>query len=131
GTAYHAFGAGSQRPNSTGVSAGLDGRPQDRLQSWFDKRQFTNPEPFTLGNVGRTLSDVRTDGLNQWDFSASRRFPIFGERVSLEYRAFFRNVLNHADFAHPERNFNSPDFARVTATAVPARQVQMEMRLRF
>ena len=131
GTPYHTFGAGSQRPNSTGKSAALDLRPQDRLNSWFDTKQFTNPEPFTLGNVGRTLPDVRTDGLNQWDFSILRRFNVIRERVSLEYRAFFRNLLNHADFAHPERNFTSPDFGRVTATAVPSRQLQMELRLRF
>jgi len=131
GTAHHAFGAGVQRPNSTGVSASKTGRAQDRLTAWFDTKQFTNPEPFTLGNLGRVLPDVRTDGLTQWDFSILRRFPILREDIGLEYRAFFRNLLNHADFAHPERNFTSPDFGRVTATAVPARQVQMELRLRF
>lgn len=131
GTPYHAFGAGAQRPNSTGVSAGKDGHAQDRLRQWFDTRQFTNPEPFTLGNLGRTLPDVRTDGLSQWDFSVLRRFPVWGERIGLEYRAFFRNLLNAADFAHPERNFTSPDFGRITQTAVPARNIQMELRVRF
>jgi hypothetical protein len=130
GTAYHGFGAGTQRPNSTGISAGKSGRAQDRLNAWFDKAQFTNPEPFTLGNVGRTLPDVRTDGLNQWDFSAAKIFPI-RERFRLEYRAFFRNFLNTPDFAHPERTFTSPDFGRVLATAIPARQVQMELRFKF
>ncbi|MBK7931744.1 MAG: TonB-dependent receptor [Bryobacterales bacterium] len=130
GTAYHSFGAGVQRPNSTGVSPGKTGRAQDRLLAWFDKAQFTNPEPFTLGNLGRTLPNVRTDGLNQWDFSAAKVFPI-RERFRVEYRAFFRNFLNTPDFAHPERTFTSPDFGRVTATAIPARQVQMELRFKF
>ena len=130
GTAYHAFGAGPQRPNSTGVSAAKSGRAQDRLNPWVDKAQFTNPEPFTLGNVGRTLPDVRTDGLNQWDFSAAKVFP-FRERFQFEYRAFLRNFLNTPDFAHPERTFTSPDFGRVLATAIPSRQVQMELRLKF
>jgi hypothetical protein len=131
GTAYHAFGAGAQRPNSTGISAGKSGRAQDRLSAWFDKAQFTNPEPFTLGNLGRVLPDVRTDGLNQWDFSMSKRFPVSGDRIYIEYRAFLRNLTNTPDFGHPERTFTSPDFGRVTATAVPARQVQMELRLKF
>lgn len=130
GTAYHAFGAGSQRPNSTGVSAAKSGHAQDRLSAWFDTRQFTNPDPFTLGNLGRTLPDVRTDGLNQWDFSAAKAFA-FRERYRFEYRASFRNFLNTPDFAHPERLFTSPDFGKVTATAIPSRQVQMELRFKF
>jgi hypothetical protein len=131
GTPYHSFGAGTQRPNSTGVSAAKSGRAQDRLNAWFDTSQFTNPAPFTLGNVGRVLPDVRTDGLNQWDFSITKEFPLIGERTRLEYQAFARNLTNTPDFAHPERNFSSPDFGRVTATAISARQVQMELRVRF
>lgn len=61
----------------------------------------------------------------------AKRFPLAGDRVYLEYRAFLRNLTNTADFGHPERTFTSPDFARVTATAIPARQVQMELRVRF
>lgn len=131
GTAYHTFGAGAQRPNATGISPARSEPAQQRLTAWVNRAAFSNPEPFTLGNLGRVLPDVRTDGLTQWDFSALKVFPVFKERVNLEYRAFFRNLLNHADFAHPERNFVSPDFGRVTATAITSRQVQMELRLRF
>lgn len=131
GTPYHAFGAGAQRPNSTGISAAKSGRAQDRLNPWFDKAQFTNPDPFTLGNLGRVLPDVRTDGLNQWDFSMLKVFPVYRDRYAVEFRVFMRNLLNTPDFAHPERNFNSPDFGRVTATAIPSRQTQFELRMRF
>jgi hypothetical protein len=80
GTPYHSFGAGTQRPNSTGKSAELSGRAEDRLNRWFDISQFTNPLPFTLGNVGRTLPDVRTEGLTQWisPFAAGLRFSASG-----------------------------------------------------
>ena len=131
GTAYHSFGAGTQRPNSTGKSAALSGRAEDRLNEWFDTAQFTNPAPFTLGNVGRTLPDVRTDGLTQWDFAIRRRFPLASERFHLDYQAFFKNFLNHPDFAHPQRDFTSPDFGRVTSTAVTPRLIQMQLALRF
>jgi len=131
GTPYHTFGAGPQRPNSTGLSPAKSGRAQDRLNAWFNTGQFTNPPPFTLGNVGRVLPDARTDGLNQWDLSMTKAFPLPRERASLEYQAFVRNLTNTPDFAHPERNFTSPDFGRVTATAISARQIQMELRLRF
>ena len=131
GTTYTAFSAGTQRPNSTGKSAGLSGRAEDRLRYWFDTAQFTNPAPFTLGNVGRTLPDVRTDGITQWDFSVRRTFPVWKERLHLDYQAFFKNFLNHPDFAHPQRDFTSPDFGRVTSTATSPRLIQMQLALRF
>lgn len=131
GTTYHSFGAGAQRPNSTGISAGLSGSAQDKLRKWFDTAQFTNPSPFTLGNLGRVLSDIRTDGLTQWDFSVRRRFPIYGDRFHLDYQAFFKNFFNHPDFAHPQREFTSQDFGRVTATAMGSRLIQMQLALRF
>jgi hypothetical protein len=131
GTAYHAFGAGTQRPNSTGKSAALSGRAEDRLNRWFDTSQFTNPAPFTLGNLGRVLPDVRTDGLNQWDFSVRRQFPLATERCHLEYQAIFKNFLNHPDFAHPQRDFTSADFGRITATATSPRLIQMQLAVRF
>ena len=131
GTPYHTFGAGTQRPNSTGVSARKDGRAEDRLNQWFDTSQFTNPAPFTLGNVGRTLPDVRTDTIKNWDFSVRRQFPLPGERLRLDYQAIFKNFLNHPDFAHPQRDFTSADFGRVTATAVSPRLIQMQLAVRF
>jgi hypothetical protein len=74
---------------------------------------------------------VRTDGITQWDFSVRRTFPIFKERMHLDYQAFFKNFLNHPDFAHPQRDFNSPDFGRITATATSPRLIQMQLALRF
>ena len=131
GTPYHSFGAGSQRPNSTGVSAKLDGSPQSRLNKWFNTAQFTNPAPFTLGNVGRSLTDIRTDTTRNWDFTMLKVFPIWAERVKLEYRAVFTNFLNTPRFAAPERTFTSPDFGRVTRTSNGPREIQMGARLLF
>jgi len=131
GTPYHAFGAGSQRPNSTGKSARLETTPQSRVGRWFDTTQFTNPVPFTLGNVGRALSDVRSDSTRNWDFTLLKLFPLWRERVKLEYRAVFTNFLNTPRFASPERNFISPDFGRVTRTANGPREIQMGARLLF
>jgi hypothetical protein len=131
GTPYHAFGAGTQRPNSTGISARKTGRAEDRLNQWFDTTQFTNPAPFTLGDVGRTLPDVRTDSIHNWDFSIFKVFKLWRERMSLESRAQFLNFLNHPLFAAPQRDFNSPDFGKVTRTANSARQVQLGLRLAF
>ncbi|MCI0747550.1 MAG: hypothetical protein L0Y58_19265 [Verrucomicrobia subdivision 3 bacterium] len=58
-------------------------------------------------------------------------FPVWRERFHLEYRVQFLNFLNTPIFAAPERNFNSPDFGRVTRTSNAARQMQMSLRLAF
>ena len=63
-TAAHQTGSlgGGSRPNSTGTSANLDGKAQERLSRWFDTAQFTAPPAFTFGNVSRTLPNVRSHG---------------------------------------------------------------------
>jgi hypothetical protein len=81
--------------------------------------------------VGRTLPDVRTDTIKNWDFSVFKVFKLWRERMSLESRAQFLNFLNHPLFAAPQRDFNSPDFGKVTRTANGARQVQLGLRLAF
>jgi hypothetical protein len=65
------------------------------------------------------------------DFSIRRRFAVFRERVTLDYQAYFKNFLNHPDFAHPQGDFTSADFGKVTATATTPRLIQMELALRF
>src|SRR5262249_39993712 len=52
---------GGQRPNSTGTSARRDSysSTDNMLQQYFDTTQFTRPDPFTFGNLGRRINDVR------------------------------------------------------------------------
>src|SRR6185295_15520271 len=56
------LGTNSQRPNSNGRTANLPpGRNTDAsLLQWFDTSVFSIAQPFTFGNVGRVLPDVRT-----------------------------------------------------------------------
>src|SRR5262249_39346098 len=63
----NSFGGGS-RPNSNGQSAVLSGAAQSRLNQWFNTANFSAPAAFTFGNVGRNLSDVRSHGINNFDF---------------------------------------------------------------
>jgi hypothetical protein len=51
------------------VAAKLD---NGTAQRWFDTTQFVNPAPFTFGNVGRVLPNVRTPGTVNWTCPSSR-----------------------------------------------------------
>lgn len=132
---YHAFGAGEQRPNSVGRSPYLPGSPQENNLYAWDRTAFSQPTPFTIGNVGRSLPDTRTDGLQSWDLSLHKSFNL-SERIKLQYRAEMFSFTNTPTFAHPStanRNFTSRDFGLITGMhdANRARQIQMALRLTF
>src|SRR6266478_6235364 len=62
---------------------------------YFDPNAFVQPLPGTYGNVGRnTLQGPR---LYQTDLSLAKRFT-FLERLNLQFRAEFFNLLNHTNF---------------------------------
>ncbi len=83
-----------------------------------------------VGNAPRTLPDVRTDSIKNWDFSLFKSFKIT-ERFNLQYRAELFNFLNTPTFTLPQRSFVSSDFGVVSATLNLPRQVQMGLRLTF
>jgi hypothetical protein len=134
---YHSFGAQAQRPDSVGRSARREGPAQDRLGgvsgvTWFDTTAFRQPAPFTIGNVGRTVPDVRLDGLESWDFSIFKSFR-FKERFQVQYRAEMFNFTNTPTFSTPERSAVSNQFGVVTRVrdSTAARQIQMALRMTF
>jgi hypothetical protein len=45
------------------------------------------------------------------------------ERVKLELRADFFNLINHAEFANPTTSIASSNFGRITRTGDPANAV--------
>jgi len=133
----NSFG-GFSRMVSTGKSAKLDGSAQSRLNEWFDTSQFLLPQPFTFGNVSRSLPDVRTDGIRNWDFAAVKttRFGPDG-RFGLMFRAEFFNLFNRTQFGYPDTNCcrppegNNAKFGVVSSQANFPRLVQFALRFVF
>ena len=124
----NSYGGGS-RPNSTGRSAKLSGPVQDRLNRFFDTSVFTQPEPFTFGNVGRTLPDVRGPANVNFDFSLIKNIP-FGERFRLQFRAEAFNAINNTNFWNPGTGFGGAGFGIISG-AGGARIVQLALKLYF
>ncbi len=96
----------ADRPNSTGVSAKIDN--PSRTQ-WFRTDAFANPPDFELGNIGRTIPDVRHPGAVNFDFSMIKNTTIT-EKIRLEFRAEAFNAFNRVNLGLADDNFSpGPD----------------------
>lgn len=118
------------RPNvRPGVPYKVD---KPTIERWFNPDAFTNPDPFTFGNVSRTLPDLHSDGLFSLDFSLFKDFQV-SENKKLQLRAEAFNLTNTPTFDTPQRAVNNRLFGVVTATAFnpKPREVQLALRLVF
>jgi hypothetical protein len=125
---------GRQRPNSTGKSAKRSSTStDDMLARYFDTSVFTQPAPFTFGNLARTLPDVRGPGINNFDASLVKGFRI-GERMKAQFRGEFFNAWNRTEFTNPGTTQGTAQFGVISGisnSANPARQVQLALKLLF
>jgi hypothetical protein len=126
---------GGQRPNSTGASARIGGftSTDAMLTRYFDTAQFTRPEPFSFGNLGRRINDVRGFPFRTLELAAQWQMR-FVERYTIQFRAEAFNALNSPDFSDPNTTLGSTAFGTITSlknTANAARQFQLSLRVRF
>jgi len=125
---------GGNRPNSTGNSAEMPaGRSRnDQISKWFDTSAFLLPASFTMGNLSRTLPDVRGPGVTNVDFSLTKIVKL-REKVDLQIRAEAFNALNKPQFWMPNTAFGSLDFGKITASqqTVLPRVMQFALKLNF
>jgi hypothetical protein len=91
--------------NSFGSRANCSGPPEYLKQfipdvglQWFSMTPYSNPVVGAFGNC--SVSTVRGPGLNRWDVSIQKEFPI-REQMRFEFRAEFLNVFNHPTFEAP------------------------------
>ena len=94
----------NQRPN---VVAGMN----PTLPNWNPVSGYLNPQAFsqpasgTFGDLGR--NSIYGPGYRNLDFSLSKNTRLF-ERVNLQLRAEFFNILNHPNFALPNGSLTLP-----------------------
>jgi len=125
-------GTSMLRPNITGPLPSLT-RNQS-IADYFGPPIGSAGSVFTLptsdapfGNLGRNA--FRGPGFTQWDLGVNKNF-VFTERVHLQFRSEFFNLLNHTNLGVPNQQANSTSFGSITGT-FPARQVQFGMKLAF
>ncbi len=128
------FGAGTIRPNvlpachkSAGgsilhsVMAGT---------SVVNAACFAAPDPFSLGNESRVDPTLRAQGINNWDFSASKTTRLT-EQARLDFRVEFFNLFNRVQFGPPNTSFGGSLFGKITSQGNNPRQVQLSLRASF
>jgi hypothetical protein len=123
-------GSGYLRPNNNGQSAALSGSDESRLSRYFNTSVFSQPAPFTFGNTGRNLPDVRGPGERNIDFAVYKDLAI-KEAAHLQIRGEAFNLTNHPWFSNPDTNFQSQTFGAITSQFNQPRQIQISLRLAF
>jgi hypothetical protein len=102
---------------------------------YFNPNAFIVPVAGTYGNVGRDT--LTGPGLAELDLSVLKNTRV-SERVNLQFRAEFFNILNHANFATPNpvvfssaTTTPSPTAGVISSTASTSRQIQFGLKLLF
>jgi hypothetical protein len=116
------FGA-NDRPNVTGNPRLSDPTPRE----WFDTAAFTTPPYGHFGNAGRDILDG--PGFETVNFSMVKNTAV-NERLNLQFRTEFFNLLNHTNFNLPDNFVGSPTFGQVVAAGDP-RRIQLAFKLLF
>jgi hypothetical protein len=114
--------------NSKGFSARIEGAAEDRLNKWFDTSAFSQPDPFTIGNMGPRSADLRVDKTANWDVGIGKEFRPT-ERFKVRFRADALNFANHPRFSGPNTSFTSGSFGIVSGQSNSPRQVQLGLKL--
>jgi hypothetical protein len=114
------------RPNVTGSAASQS--TAQMVNTFFAGYTFTTPpvnDPF--GNLSRNA--FRAPGFEQLDFSVDKSFQI-RERMRLQFRSEFFNILNHTNYGIPNTTTTAAAFGTIR-TVYPARQIQFALKLLF
>jgi|SRR5665213_160296 len=125
-------GTAEMRPNITGPVpiltrdqsiAAYFGPAIGAAGSVFPTPSANNP----FGNLGRDA--FRAPGLAQLDLGITKNFSVT-ERMKVQFRSEFFNILNHTNFGLPNQQANSTAFGSITSTNTP-RQIQFGLKLLF
>jgi hypothetical protein len=137
------MGIGSGQPFSVTFNSTVTGWPSNRadvvstelypgertLGQWFNPAAFAVPAAFTYGNSQRNM--LFGPGYFNWDTAVFKNTSIT-ERLVLQFRAEFFNVLNHPSFGLPASNISVPaQVGRITSTSNTPRDIQFGLRLSF
>jgi hypothetical protein len=127
------LGFGALRPNYVpGCVKEFGGKAQDRLSQWFNTACFVNPPTWTLGTEARTDPQMRSHGVNNWDFTLTKNTRVT-EKISLQFKAEFFNIFNRVQFRVDSNTatIGNANYGKITAQRNQPRLVQFALRFVF
>lgn len=101
--------------------------PRNSQHLFFDPSIFAQPALGTIGNSPRTI--CCGPSISNWDMAILKNTG-FGHEKSIQFRAEFFNILNHAQFFNPDGNITDPTFGTIKRVRDP-RLVQLALKLSF
>jgi hypothetical protein len=137
------FGGGSRpnlipgcRTSESGTATAKLGDPNNLgAPRWFNTSCFTAPPDFTFGNEPRVDPRLRSQGIDNFDFSLFKRTKFAtNDRLGLEFRTEFFNIFNRTQFAPPNTiccTANNRNFGVVTSTAPGTNPRLVQFGLKF
>ena len=99
---------------------------------YFDPTLFNttyNPAISTYGTYPRNY--LRGPSRTNVDFAISKKTPLSGERLNMEFRAEFFNILNSAQFQMPGLNPLDPTTFGIVSSTYDPRIIQFGLRFTF
>jgi len=103
-------------PNYTGQPLQFFNPRTSPSYQYFSTDVFTSEQLGVPGDSNRRF--FHGPGLNNWDVSLFKNIR-FTERISMDIRAEFFNVFNHAQFGNPVGNFTQSNFGQITSALSP------------
>jgi hypothetical protein len=103
-------------------------RGQRTRLEYFNTSCFSVSAPGTFGTSAR--NPLRGPGVNDWDISAFKNFPLWSERRNLQFRVEGFNIFNHTQFNSPSSSLPSTTIGQILS-AKPPRILQLALRLSF
>jgi hypothetical protein len=127
------FGGGTLRPNyQAGCSTKGAGSRFERSLSgatWFNTGCFTAPGDLAFGNAPRVNGSIRAQGVDNFDFTASKATTLH-DQMNLQFKAEFFNLFNHTQFAPPSW-FVDRQFGQILMQLNQQRLIQVSLRLNY
>ena len=89
-------------------------------------------------SIERQEMNIRGPGINNWDVALFKNFPIYKERVRMQFRTELYNAFNHTQFTgldtgarfDPQGNQVNARLGEFTAARSP-RVIQFALRMYF
>jgi len=120
--------SGTSFGNRPNIVANCSAATNPGPKQWFNLSCFSAPAVGVLGNAPRTL--FYGPGRANLDLSIYKTTQIH-ERLGMQFRSEFFNVLNHTQFSTPATAFGAATFGTITSTVYSSRQIQFAMKLIF